>query len=51
LGLLKLEKLKNSRDKIVLYTDEGKRARLVGAKNLIKIEKKIIQDEGVNLTV
>ena len=26
LGLLKLEKLKNSRDKIVLYTDEGKRA-------------------------
>ena len=43
LGLLKLEKLKNSRDKIVLYTDEGKKARLVGAKNLIKIEKKIIQ--------
>ena len=46
LGLLKLEKLKNSRDKIVLYTDEGKRARLVGAKNLIKIEKKMIQDLG-----
>ena len=45
LGLLKLEKLKNSRDKIVLYTDEGKRARLVGAKKLIKIEK-IIQDLG-----
>ena len=43
LGLLKLEKLKNSRDKIVLYTNEGKKARLVGAKNLIKIEKNIIQ--------
>ena len=46
LGLLKLEKLKNSRDKIVLYTDEGKKARLFGAKNLIKIERNIIRDLG-----
>ena len=45
-GLLKLEKLANNRDLNILFTDEGKQARLYGAKNLIKIEEQVIKDLG-----
>jgi DNA-binding MarR family transcriptional regulator len=46
LGLLSLEKSSNSRDLMVVYTEEGRKARLFGAKNLIKIEEKMIKDLG-----
>lgn len=45
-GLLRLERLSNNRDQNVLFTEEGKNARLHGAKNLIKIEEQVIKDLG-----
>ena len=45
-GLLRLERISNNIDQNVLFTEEGKNARLHGAKNLIKIEEQVIKDLG-----
>ena len=43
LGLLKLEKLKNSRDKIVLYTDEGCTFRLTVTSQRLFLKRECFQ--------